>query len=155
MSFEDSSQTNTMDNKNNARSGITLTKYRNQTAWRRTKVKELLIRRYAQYEIANILHISQPTISRDTKYIQKEIKKSTENYSEHLFETYRNTLLGLDEGIKKLWAIVDSSKTDAKEKVKAITLIRECYRERLELIRSEPTLLHQKKYMDYAKILSR
>jgi hypothetical protein len=30
----------------------------------------------------------------------KRNKKSTENYGEHLFETYRNTLLGLD-GHKK------------------------------------------------------
>jgi hypothetical protein len=92
---------------------------------------------------------------RQLKYIQKEIKKTTEYYSEHLFETYRNTLLGIDEAIKKLWTIVDSQKTEAKEKVKAITLMREYYRERLDLIRSEPSLLQQKKYMDETKILSR
>ena len=34
------------------------------------------------------------------KYVQKEIKKTTEYYSEHLFETYGNTLLGIDEAIK-------------------------------------------------------
>ena len=81
---------------------------------------------------------------RQLKYVQKEIKKTTEYYSEHLFETYRNTLLGIDEAIKKLWTIVDSQKTEAKEKVKAITLMR-----------SEPSLLQQKKYMDETKILSR
>jgi predicted transcriptional regulator len=155
MSVNDIDQSShTDDNTVNARSGITLKKYRNQIAWRRSKVKELLTRRYAQYEIANLLHISQPTISRDIKYIQREIKKSTENYGEHLFETYRNTLLGLDEAIKKLWTIADSSKTDPKEKIKAITLIREYYRERLDLIRSEPGLLQQKKYMDDTKMLS-
>jgi predicted transcriptional regulator len=154
MSFNDTDQSHTQNDTTNARSGITLNKYRNQIAWRRSKVKELLTRNYAQYEIANLLHISQPTISRDIKYIQKEIKKSTENYGEHLFETYRNTLLGLDEAIKKLWTIVDSSKTDAKEKIKAITLIREYYRERLDLIKSEPSLLFQKKSMDNAKVLS-
>ena len=41
-------------------------------AWRRNKVRELLTRGYGQYEIANTLHISQPTISRDIHYIQKE-----------------------------------------------------------------------------------
>jgi hypothetical protein len=50
--------------------------------------------------------------------------------------TYRNTLLGVDEAIKKLWTIVDSPNTEAKEKVKAITLIKEYYRERLDLIRA-------------------
>jgi predicted transcriptional regulator len=113
-----------------------------------------LTRGYAQYEIANILHISQPTISRDIHYIQKEIKKSSDNYGEHLFEIYRNTLLGLDESIKKLWEIIDSPKTDAKEKIKAITLLKECYNERLHLIKSEPGLIEQKKLMDEVKLFS-
>jgi len=152
MSVIDTDVSHTQDNTANARSGITLKKYRNQIAWRRSKVKELLTRNYAQYEIANLLHISQPTISRDIKYIQKEVKKTTENYGEHLFETYRNTLLGIDEAIKKLWTIVDSPKTDAKEKVKAITLIKEYYRERLELLRSEPSLVQQKQTMHFAKM---
>lgn len=153
LSVEDNNQSYAQDNYDKARAGITLTKYRSQIAWRRSKVKELLTRGYAQYEIANLLHISQPTISRDIHYVQKEIKKSTENYGEHLFETYRNTLLGLDEAIKKLWVIIDSPRIDAKEKIKAITLIRECYKERLELIRSEPSLLQQKRHMHEVKTL--
>jgi predicted transcriptional regulator len=136
---------NEENNEYNSRSGITLNKYQNQIAWRRNKVKELLTRGYAQYEIASLLHISQPTISRDIHYIQKEIRKSAENYSEHLFEIYRNTMLGLDETIKKLWTIIDSPRTDAKERIKAITLIRECYKDRLELIRSEQVCFSKRK----------
>jgi len=98
------------------------------------------------------LHISQPTISRDIHYIQKEIRKSGEKYSKHVFEIYRNTLLGLDETIKKLWATIDSPRTDTKERIKAITLLKECYKTRLELIRSEPSLIQEKKRMDNAKL---
>jgi predicted transcriptional regulator len=152
MSVNDTATPLTDENVVNPRSGITLNKYRSQIAWRRSKVKELLTRNYTQYEIANLLHISQPTISRDIKYIQKEIKKTNENYGEHLFEVYRNTLLGVDEAIKKLWTIVDSPKTEAKEKVKAITLMREYYRERLDLLRSEPGLVQQKETMKLAKM---
>ena len=56
------------------RAGMTMAKYRNQMAWRRNKVRELLARGYEQYEISkqyeisNTLHISQPTISRDIHY---------------------------------------------------------------------------------------
>ena len=111
-------QVEEVDNNNPivSRAGVTLSKYRNQMAWRRNKVKELLARGYHQYDIANTLQISQPTISRDIHYIQKEIRKNTENYGEHLFEVYRNNLQGIDEMIKKLWIIVDSAKTDSKEK---------------------------------------
>ena len=138
----------------NPRDGINLKKYRNQIAWRRNKVKELLARGYAQYEISNILHISQPNVSRDIHYIQKELRKSTDNYGHHLFEIYRNTQLGLDEAIKELWETIDSPKTDAKERIKAITLLKECYQERLLLIKSEPGLIQQKKLMDEVKLYS-
>jgi predicted transcriptional regulator len=125
------------------RAGVTLSKYRNQMAWRRNKVKELLARGYRQYDIANTLHISQPTISRDIHYIQIEMRKSAEDYDKHKFEVYRNNLLGLDEMIKKLWTIVDSPKTDSKEKIKAIVWIGEYYRERLQLIKNEPGLIKE------------
>jgi predicted transcriptional regulator len=109
----------------------------------RNKVKELLARGYHQYDIANTLHISQPTISRDIHYIQKEMRKSAENYDKHRFEVHRNNLLGLDEMIKKLWTVADSPKTGSKEKIKAIVLIGEYYRERLQLIRNEPGLIKE------------
>ena len=62
--------------------------------------------------------------------------------------------LGLDEAIKKLWETIDSPKTDAKERIKAITLLKECYQERLLLIKSEPGLIQQKKLMDEVKLFS-
>jgi predicted transcriptional regulator len=134
-----------------SRGGVTLSKYRNQMAWRRNKINELLARGYRQYDIAKTLHISQPTISRDIHYIQREMRRNTQNYGEHLYEVYRNNLLGLDEMIKKLWTIADSQPTDSKEKIKAIVLIGEYYRERLELVRSEPYLIQRKQYMDSVK----
>lgn len=126
-----------------ARSGITLSKYRSQMTWRRNKVRELLARGYTQDDIATVLHISQPTISRDIGYVKKGIRKRTENFGEHLFDVYRNNLLGLDEIIKKLWTIIDSPKTSSKEKIKAIILVRDLYKERFELVQFEPSLIKQ------------
>jgi hypothetical protein len=74
-----------------------------------------------------------------------------ENYDKHRFEVYRNNLLGLDEMIKKLWTIADSSKTDSMGKVKAVTLIGQYYRERLELVRSEPKLIQNNNWMNSVK----
>jgi predicted transcriptional regulator len=133
------------DSSENARAGITLSKYRNQMAWRRNKVKELLARGYRQYDIANTLHISQPTISRDIHYIHSEMRENAENYDKHRFEVYRNNLMGLDEMVKKLWTIADSPKTNSKEKIKAIVLIGEYYRERLQLIKIEPGIIEEMK----------
>ena len=130
-----------------SRTGKTLNKYRKQMAWRRNKVRELLTRGYGQYEIANTLHISQPTISRDIHYIQKEIEKNKRNYGDRLFEVYHNSLQGFDEIVKKLWTIIDASKTDEKEKMKAINLMMQCYKQKFEMIRSEPELVNLKRHM--------
>ena len=51
------------------------------------------------------------------------MQKSKENYGERLFKVYRNSLLGLDEVVKKLWRIIDSPQKDEKETMKAINLI--------------------------------
>jgi predicted transcriptional regulator len=135
------------DQSNNKRAGVSSTKYLNQIAWRRNKVKELITRGYTQFEISRELHMSQPTISRDIHYLEKELSKSRKNYGQRLFSTYESTLLGYDEMIKKLWSIIDSKHTDDKDRIKAITLITQYYRQRMELIKSEPELVNQKKYM--------
>ena len=137
---------NIEENKSNIR------KSKKHMEWRRNKVRELLTRGYGQYEIANTLHISQPTISRDIHYIQKEIEKNKKNYGERLFEVYYNSLEGLDEVVKKLWTIIDSSKTDEKEKMKAINSIMQCYKMRFEMIKTEPELINQKRYMEDLRI---
>ena len=54
---------------------------------------------------------------------------------------------GFDEVIKKLWEITDSSKTDEKEKIKAINLIMQCYKEKFQMIQSEPDRVNKKSYM--------
>jgi predicted transcriptional regulator len=124
-----------------------LRKSKKHMEWRRNKVRELLTRGYAQYEISNTLHISQPTISRDIHYLQKELTKNKKNYGERLFDVYYNSLEGLDEVVKKLWTIIDSSKIDEKEKMKAINSIMQCYKMRFEMIQTEPELINQKRYM--------
>ena len=54
--------------------------------------------------------------------------------------------------IKRLWTIADSPKTGSKEKIKAIVLIGEYYRERLQLVRNnEPGLIEQMKRAERMK----
>ncbi|MGE5634861.1 MAG: DUF72 domain-containing protein [Deltaproteobacteria bacterium] len=50
---------------------------------------------------------------------------------------------------RKIWTIIDSysSKTDEKEKMKAINLIIQCDKMKFEMIKSEPELINHKRYM--------
>jgi hypothetical protein len=56
--------------------------------------------------------------------------------------------------IKKLWSMIDSKNTDDKERIKAITLIGQYYRQRMELIKSEPELLVNKERMSKLQIFN-
>ena len=79
----------------NPRAEITYKKYRKQIDWRGSKVRELLIRGYSQYEISNTLHLSQPTISRDIDFIRKQTSSAAEKDLAHL--TYGVLLTFLED----------------------------------------------------------
>jgi predicted transcriptional regulator len=132
----------------NPRANVTQQKYQKQIEWRRNKVKEMLIRGYSQYEISNTLHISQPTISRDINHVYEDKKKRQKKYGNELVLEVQNTLAGLGELIKKSWTIVDDSKTEHRERMKAISLIMQCYDKRLELLSLEPQVNNLKEYID-------
>jgi predicted transcriptional regulator len=111
----------------NPRAEITHKKYQNQIDWRRNKVRELLIRGYSQYEISNTLHISQPTISRDIDFIRNNTSRSKKDLPQHLYYEQQNALDGVGELMKNLWLIIDNPKTEVKERMKAISLMLNCY----------------------------
>lgn len=108
----------------------------------------MLIRGYSQYEISSTLRISQPTISRDINYIYQEKKRRQNKHGDELFLELRNTLAGLSELIKMSWAIVDDLKIDHKERMKATSLIVQCYNKKLELLDLEPEVNNYKEYTD-------
>ena len=108
----------------------------------------MVIRGYSQYEVANILHISQPTISRDINNIYHHRKKSPQNsINESSFEL-RSMLAGLVELVKKSWSIIDSPKAEQKEKIKAMSLVLQCYNKRLELLNFENQFNEYEQYFD-------
>jgi DNA-binding NarL/FixJ family response regulator len=54
---------------------------RTQIEWRRSKVQELLVKGNNHYEIASVLQVSRPTITRDVEYLRQQAK---ENYLEFI-----------------------------------------------------------------------
>ena len=62
--------------------------------------------------------------------------------------------MALGEAIKELWTIADSANTDNKDRIKVLTLVTQYTNERLELIKSEPNLMGQKKFIETAKMIA-
>jgi predicted transcriptional regulator len=135
----------------NRRANLSEHKYQKQIEWRRSKVKDLVIRGHSQYEISNILHISQPTISRDINNIYQHSKKRQRNSVNESYFELKNTLAGLTELVKKSRTIVDESKAGNKEKIKAMSLILQCYNKRIELLNFENQFDKYKEYFDSVK----
>ncbi len=126
--------------------GTTMKKYKRQMDWRRNKVRELFSRGYSQFEISNMLHISQSTISRDINYMQSKINKRDVDPDDQLFDEYEKMMLTLDETVKELWKIIDSSKTGSKEKAKSINLILHITKERRLILEKKIDIIKTKAY---------
>ena len=58
---------------------ITNMKDNNRIGWRRNKVNELSIKGFTQADIARMLQISEPTISRDIEYLRQQANETIRN----------------------------------------------------------------------------
>ena len=93
-----------------------------------------------QSEISRTLHISQPTISRDIDYIKSKYITNSKKTYRQLSEEYINISLGIDEMIKNSWKIVDDKRTNVKSSLKALSLIKNCYNHKTEMLATEQKL---------------
>ncbi len=111
------------------------TKMQHQIEWRRTKVMELLSKGESnQSEIARILQIDKSIISRDVSYLRQQAKENIKRYiDERLPEEYEKCLVGLTAITKEAWNIAQSTE-DNREKIQALSLAKECYSMKLDLL---------------------
>jgi IS30 family transposase len=90
------------------------TKYQRQIEWRREKVLELASDGYGVREIARLLEISHPTVSRDMQWLRQQAKEQIRKYiDEQVPLEYHKTLTGLQNIIKSMSDIIAKS-TDNK-----------------------------------------
>jgi hypothetical protein len=106
-----------------------------QVVWRRAKVLELLSKGETnQSEIARILQVDRSIVCGDVAYLRQQAKENITRYvDERLPEEYEKCLVGLNSILKEAWTMSqqDNAKSD---KIKALTLAKECYAVKLELL---------------------
>src|ERR687888_27915 len=61
---------------------IAMNNFNRTVEWRRSKVLELSSQGYNQSDISRILQISQPTISRDLHYLEKQARNNIRNHKD-------------------------------------------------------------------------
>jgi hypothetical protein len=106
----------------------------NSVEWQRSKVQELASQGYNQSEISRMLQISQLTINRDITYLRQQAKHNIKRYiDERLPEEYEKCLVGLNAITKEAWSTAQQTE-DKREKIQALSLAKECYFMKLELL---------------------
>ena len=107
---------------------------RQQIQWRRDKVQELRSKGYSQREIASFLKIGIGTVNRDLVHLKEQAEENIKRYVvERLPEEYEKYLVGLNSILREAWAI-SYGLLAGFEKLKALTLAKECYAMKLELL---------------------
>jgi len=105
-----------------------------QIEWRRSQVLELSSKGRNQSEIAKILQVDKSIISRDITFLREQSKGTIRKYiDEKLPVEYEKCLVGLDAILKEAWNTVEHS-SDKREKIQALSLAKECYGMKLELL---------------------
>jgi predicted transcriptional regulator len=105
-----------------------------QVQWRRDKVQELCSKGYSQREISHILHVGLATVNRDIAYLRQQSKENIKKYiDERLPEEYEKCLVGLTAITREAWNTAQSTE-DKREKIQALSLAKECYSMKLELL---------------------
>src|ERR687887_212475 len=105
-----------------------------QVEWRRTKVLELLSKGDSQSDIAKVLQVDLSIVSRYVYYLRQQAKSNIKRYiDERLPEEYEKCLVGLNAITKEAWNTAQSTE-DKREKIQALSLAKECYSMKLELL---------------------
>jgi Trp operon repressor len=106
-----------------------------QLGWRRSKVLELSSQGHSQPEIADTLQVSVGTVNRDLSYLKEQAKSNIKRYiDEKLPEEYEKCLVGLNSILREAWSTAQQSHEKKREKIQALSLAKECYAMKLELL---------------------
>ena len=115
-------------------------KYKDNVELRRNTVQSMLIRGKTQWEIVEFLGVSQPTVSRDIKWLRAAAKKELKVTLEKKFpEEYHKYLIGIDEVLRNAWDIALSGEVD-KTRLDALQFVVECSKYRMDAIINPPVL---------------
>jgi hypothetical protein len=110
---------------------------------------ELSSKGYNQSEIAKTLQVDKSTICRDIIYLREQSKEKIRRYiDEKLPEEYEKCLIGVTAILKEAWNTVQQA-SDKREKIQALSLAKECYTMKLELLTNATIVDDAIKFVSY------
>jgi Trp operon repressor len=103
--------------------------------WRRDKVLELSSQGHSQRDISTKLQVGIGTVNRDLAYIKQQSRQKIRKYiDETLPEEYEKCLVGITSILREAWNTSQNTEINKREKIHALSLAKECYSMKLELL---------------------
>lgn len=109
---------------------------------RRQKVLALLVKHLTESEISQSLGVSQPTISRDIKFLKLESKQFLDDMAKELFGFYyQQCIEGVDQVCRELWLLYHEQNSNQKTKLSALAILKDCYETKFRMLGEGPVVL--------------
>jgi hypothetical protein len=119
-----------------------------QLEWRRSQVVELASMGYSQREIARILQIDLSAVTRDIRFLRQQAQENIKNHiQQRMPEEYHIVGVSINHVLKKASHIANST-ADERIRLQALSLIRECDSNRLEMITNGTVVSDALKYVN-------
>jgi hypothetical protein len=130
------------------------TKVEQRLHWRRDKVRELSIKGHNQRQIASILRVGLASVNEDLQYLRQQAKQNITKYiNEYLPAEYENCLDGLNNILTEAWQM--SLDGEKRERMQALSLAKECYSMKLDLLSSATVIDRAVKFVENHRSQSR
>jgi predicted transcriptional regulator len=123
----------------------------NKIEWRRSKVRELLVKGFNHYEIANILHIPRPAITKDIQYLRQQDRENLQtHFQERLPQEYENYMAGINRVLQLTWKSAEK-RIDDKTKLQALAQLNEGYKLKMDLTTNGVVITDAIKFVQTSK----
>jgi hypothetical protein len=115
--------------------------------WRRDKVRELFVKGHNQRQIATILKVGLASVNEDLQYLRQQAKQNISRYiDDFLPAEYENYLDGLNSILTEAWQM--SLSGEKRERMQALSLAKECYAMKLDLLSSATVIDRAVKFVE-------
>jgi hypothetical protein len=133
-----------------------------------------MIKGNTQLQIAQVLKVSKPTVSRDAEYLREQARLNMQTHlQDRLPEEYENCMAGINQVLKMSWEIAtkgqsgdsssnnsnsnsDSDRTlsstvDDRTRLQALALANDCYKYKMDLVTNGVVITDAIKFVQQKK----
>jgi hypothetical protein len=133
-------------------------KKQKQIDWRRNRLSDYLVKGMSLPEISRVMNIPYDTLYKDQNFLKDQARENMKNHIADLPFNIKQANDGLNKLVSMLYDIQDlevikaqGRKTSDHVRVMAIGLIKDCMKEKIEILTSQAAVNHALDFIDKTK----